>query len=54
MWGSDLSGLPCPYRDWVSAITDHAGFLTQREKELIMNGSLARWLRWPADPRLTS
>jgi predicted TIM-barrel fold metal-dependent hydrolase len=56
IWGSDLSGLPCPYGDWVRAITDHAGFLSLRERELIMGRSLAAWLRWPvpAEPPSTS
>lgn len=46
MWGSDLTHLPCPYVDWVRGITE-AGFLSESEKELIMGGSLSRWLNWP-------
>jgi predicted TIM-barrel fold metal-dependent hydrolase len=46
MWGSDLTGMTCPYIDWVRAITD-AEYLSEGEKELIMNGSISRWLNWP-------
>jgi len=48
IWGSDLSGLRVPYADWVRAVTEGMDFLTTSEKELIMNGALARWLDWPA------
>jgi predicted TIM-barrel fold metal-dependent hydrolase len=48
MWGSDLSGLPVPYGDWVRAVTEGMDFLTSSEKEQIMGGSLARWLAWPS------
>lgn len=48
IWGSDLSGLPVPYSDWVRAVTEGMDFLSQHERELIMNGAIARWLDWPA------
>ena len=47
MWGSDLTRLPCPYVDWVRAITDGIDFLSEQEKALFMSGTLERWLNWP-------
>lgn len=47
LWGSDLSRLPCPYIDWLRAITEDADYLSGEEKALIMGGAAARWLDWP-------
>jgi L-fuconolactonase len=48
IWGSDLSGLRVPYADWVRAVTEGMDFLSAAEKEMIMGGTLAQWLNWPA------
>jgi hypothetical protein len=48
MWGSDLSRLPCPYRDWVRVITEACDFLSADDIESIMGATAARWLSWPA------
>ncbi len=54
-WGSDLSRLPCPYRDLVDVFTDHTPDLSDRERALVLGGALARWLDWPVPltPRTT-
>jgi predicted TIM-barrel fold metal-dependent hydrolase len=47
MWGSDLSRLPCPYTEWVDAMSDGLGVLSAPEVEWIMGKSIAHHLRWP-------
>ena len=47
MWGSDLTVLPCPYLDWVRAITE-ADFLSSADKVMLMGETLSSWLNWPA------
>lgn len=46
-WGSDLSRLPCPYRECVTMFTEHMPWLKPAELEAIMGGALCRWLDWP-------
>ena len=47
MWGTDLSQLPCSYRQAVTLITEEMDFLSSADKDWIMGKSLAHWLRWP-------
>lgn len=46
-WGSDLSRLRGTYADLVRLFSDELG-LQPHERESILGGSLARWLRWEA------
>jgi predicted TIM-barrel fold metal-dependent hydrolase len=46
-WGTDLSHLPCPYRQAVTLFTDELDFLTAEDKEWIMGRAIAEWLDWP-------
>ena len=46
-WGTDLSQLPCSYRQGVTLFTDELGFLSSEDKEWIMGKGLAQWLDWP-------
>jgi predicted TIM-barrel fold metal-dependent hydrolase len=46
-WGTDLSQLPCSYRQAVTLFTEELNFLTAQDKEWIMGRALAEWLRWP-------
>ena len=45
-WGTDLSQLPCPYRQAVTLFTEELNFLSAEDKEWIMGKGLAQWLRW--------
>jgi L-fuconolactonase len=45
-WGTDLSQLPCPYRQAVTLFTEELNFLSAADKEWIMGKGLAQWLRW--------
>jgi predicted TIM-barrel fold metal-dependent hydrolase len=46
-WGTDLSQLPCPYRQAVTLFTEELDFLSTWDKEWIMGRAIARWLNWP-------
>ena len=46
-WGTDLSQLPCSYRQVVTLFTEHLDFLSNEDLEWIMGKAIARWLRWP-------
>jgi predicted TIM-barrel fold metal-dependent hydrolase len=46
-WGTDLSQLPCTYRQAVTLFTEELDFLSSRDKEWVMGRALAEWLRWP-------
>ncbi len=45
-WGSDLSRLPCSYREGVTLFTEELPFLSATEKELIMGRAISEWLGW--------
>jgi predicted TIM-barrel fold metal-dependent hydrolase len=46
-WGTDLSHLPCPYKQVVTLFTEELDFLSQTDKEWIMGRGIANWLSWP-------
>jgi len=50
-WGTDLSQLPCPYRQAVTLFTEELDFLSTSDKEWIMGRAIARWLNWPVPAR---
>jgi len=46
-WGTDLSQLPCSYRQAVTLFTEELDFLSTTDKEWIMGRALVEWLNWP-------
>ena len=46
-WGTDLSHLPCPYKQVVTLFTEELDFLSEADKEWIMGRGIAAWLNWP-------
>ncbi len=46
-WGTDLSHLPCPYKQVVTLFTEEMKSLTSNELEWIMGRGIAEWLNWP-------
>jgi predicted TIM-barrel fold metal-dependent hydrolase len=46
-WGTDLTRLPCTYRQAITLFTDELPWLTTEDKELIMGKALCQWLGWP-------
>jgi L-fuconolactonase len=45
-WGTDLTRLPCTYRQAVTMITEEIRWLGEQEKEWIMGRGLCEWLEW--------
>ena len=45
-WGTDLSHLPCPYKQVVTLFTEEMKSLTSNELEWIMGRGIAQWLHW--------
>lgn len=45
-WGSDLTRLPCDYRDAVTMFTEHLPWLSGPDKAAVMGEALCRWLNW--------
>jgi len=45
-FGSDLSRLPCPYRQLVTFFTEELDFLSGEELESVMGAGIERWLGW--------
>jgi L-fuconolactonase len=48
-WGSDLSRLPCSYRQAVTMFTEEMPFLSGEDLEWIMGRGLCEWLGWEID-----
>jgi len=46
-WGTDLSHLPCPYKQCVTLFTEEMKSLSAAELEWIMGRGIAEWLNWP-------
>ncbi len=46
-WGTDLSRLPCPYKQVVTLFTEEMKSLSSNELEWIMGRAIAEWLGWP-------
>jgi predicted TIM-barrel fold metal-dependent hydrolase len=46
-WGTDLSHLPCPYKQAVTLFTEEMKSLSASELEWIMGRGIAEWLNWP-------
>jgi L-fuconolactonase len=46
-WGTDLSHLPCPYKQVVTLFTEEMKSLSPTELDWIMGRAIAEWLRWP-------
>lgn len=45
-WGTDLSRLPCTYRQAVTLFTEELSFLSNTEREWILGRGIAEWLQW--------
>lgn len=46
-WGTDISRLPCSYRQAITMITEEIPWLTESDKEWIMGRGISEWLDWP-------
>ncbi|HEV2008573.1 MAG TPA: hypothetical protein VGQ88_07600 [Burkholderiales bacterium] len=45
-WGTDLSRLPCTYRQGVTMFTEEMPWLTDEDREWIMGRGVCEWLGW--------
>ena len=46
-WGSDVSRLPCSYRQAVDHFLDELDFIPAADKHWVMGSALSQLLRWP-------
>jgi L-fuconolactonase len=46
-WGTDLSRLPCSYRQAITMFTEEIPWLSDDDKEWIMGRGLCEWIGWP-------
>ena len=45
-WGTDLSRLPCPYRQGVTFFTEELPWLKDQDLEYVMGRGVCEWLGW--------
>ena len=50
-WGTDITRMPCTWRQCVTMFTEELPWLTGRDRELVMGRAVCAWLDWklPAD-----
>jgi L-fuconolactonase len=46
-WGSDVTRLPCSYREVVTLFTEELDFLGEDDLSWIMGRGISEWLGWP-------
>ena len=45
-WGTDITRMPCSWRQCVTLFTEELPWLSERDKELVMGRALCDWLDW--------
>ena len=45
-WGTDITRMPCSYRQCVTMFTEELPWLSAQDKELMMGRALCTWLGW--------
>ena len=45
-WGTDITRMPCSYRECVTMFTEHLSWLTGSDLELVMGRALCDWIGW--------
>ena len=45
-WGTDITRMPCSWRQCLTLFTEELAWLTDRDKELIMGDAVCDWLGW--------
>lgn len=46
-WGSEMTRLPCTYRESVTMFTEELAFLSDEDLRWIMGHGISEWLGWP-------
>jgi predicted TIM-barrel fold metal-dependent hydrolase len=45
-WGTDITRMPCTWRECVTHFTEHQPWLPEADKALVMGQAIADWLGW--------
>src|SRR5256712_14047060 len=45
-WGTDITRMPCPWRQCVTLFTEELPWLRGRDLELVMGRAVCDWLGW--------
>jgi predicted TIM-barrel fold metal-dependent hydrolase len=45
-WGTDITRMPCTYRQCVTMFTEEMSWLKGRDKEQVMGAAFVKWLGW--------
>ena len=45
-WGTDITRMPCSWKQCVTFFTEELSWLSESDKELIMGRALCNWLNW--------
>ena len=53
-WGTDISKMPCSWRDCVTMFTEELPWLSEPDKKLIMGEALCAWWGWARDRTRTT
>jgi L-fuconolactonase len=46
-WGTDVTRLPCTYRQAITMFMEEIPWLSEEDKQWIMGRGISEWLRWP-------
>ena len=46
-WGTDVTRLPCTWRQAITMFTEELPWLSDADKDLIMGRALCTWINWP-------
>jgi predicted TIM-barrel fold metal-dependent hydrolase len=46
-WGTDITRMPCSWRQCVTLFTEELPWLSGRDQELVMGRALCDWIGWP-------
>jgi predicted TIM-barrel fold metal-dependent hydrolase len=50
-WGTDITRMPCSWRQCVTMFTEELPWLTGRDRELVMGQAVCNWLGWKIPAR---
>jgi hypothetical protein len=45
-WGTDITRMPCPWRQCVTLFTEELSWLKGRDLDLVMGRAVCDWLGW--------
>jgi hypothetical protein len=50
-WGTDITRMPCSWRQCVTLFTEELPWLSEPDKEQIMGRAVSKWLDWSPSGR---